>query len=236
MYDRRYREKVLAFEASGGLLNAALVMRDRETDSWWSIITGDAIGGELAGTPLKEIPAGEKARWGDWKRRYPDTKVLSVNGREHVGRDAYDDYFTSEKGFQGLSSSDKRLPDKESIYAFQIDRVPYAVPHSVIEGGAVFDVDGRELFLYREAGVVMRASTFAYVSEIGGEGSRFARVDGKWLDKVTGEVFSKETGFPVEWTDANNSGEEEKALARLGGFDTFWYIWSTTHQNVTILE
>ena len=30
-------------------MDASLVMRDRETDSWWSIMTSDAIGGELDG-------------------------------------------------------------------------------------------------------------------------------------------------------------------------------------------
>ena len=40
-------------------------MRDRETDSWWSIMTGEAIGGELQGAPLDELTNWEKARWGD---------------------------------------------------------------------------------------------------------------------------------------------------------------------------
>ena len=40
-------DEELNFEASGALLDASLVMRDRETDSWWSIMTSDAIGGDL---------------------------------------------------------------------------------------------------------------------------------------------------------------------------------------------
>jgi hypothetical protein len=41
-------------------MQATLVLRDRETDSWWSIMTSDAIGGELDGTDLEELPFGEK--------------------------------------------------------------------------------------------------------------------------------------------------------------------------------
>ena len=45
-------------------MKASLIMRDRETDSWWSIVTGDAIGGELipmgsAGAKAMAVVRGE---------------------------------------------------------------------------------------------------------------------------------------------------------------------------------
>ncbi len=91
MYGRRYDGKDLRFEASGGLMHAALVMRDKETDSYWSIMTGDAIAGDLKGTPLEEWPLGEKAQWGDWSARHPDTLVLSVNGEFAVPFSSFED-------------------------------------------------------------------------------------------------------------------------------------------------
>ena len=57
MYDRELGDRLLSFEASGALWQASLVMRDRETDSWWSIMTSEAIGGELDGADLVELPA-----------------------------------------------------------------------------------------------------------------------------------------------------------------------------------
>ena len=80
-------------------MDASLVMRDRETDSWWSIMTSDAIGGELDGTDLVELPRGEKVTWKDWRGRHPGTLVLSVEGEEHVENNPYDNYFTSESTF-----------------------------------------------------------------------------------------------------------------------------------------
>jgi hypothetical protein len=137
VYDRRYSGKELLFEPSGGLLNAGLVMRDRPTDSWWSIMTGVAIGGELEGTPLKEIAVSEKTQWGEWKRRYPTSKVWSIGGMEHDDTNPYDHYLGNTKTFRESKTPDKRLPDKESVYAFQMDGVTYAVPHALIFGGAV---------------------------------------------------------------------------------------------------
>jgi hypothetical protein len=238
VYDRRYHGNVLSFEASGGLMNSALVMRDRPTDSWWSIMTGKAIGGVLDGTALKEIPVSEKVQWGEWKRRYPATMVLSVDGVEHDDHDPYRRYFASERTFRDSSTPDTRLPDKESIYAFQLNGIVYAAPHAAIEGGSAFQLgNGREVFLYREPGSEMFASTFAYLAAVDGEKTRFILADGRWSDIATRTKFSKEDGFPSLGTNEGSGDESASAdLAKLEGFDTFWYIWSATHPGVIILE
>ncbi len=56
-FDRRVGDRVLDFGTSGNLRNSDLVMWDRQTQSWWQQITGDAIVGELTGTKLTLIPA-----------------------------------------------------------------------------------------------------------------------------------------------------------------------------------
>lgn len=231
MYDRRYAGKELLFEPSGGLLNAGLVMRDRPTDSWWSIITGNAIGGELEGTSLKEIAVSEKTQWGEWERRYPASQVWSVDGKEHVESNPYDHYFTNSRTFREVRTLDNRLRDKESIYAFQMDGVTYAVPHSAIFGGAVFRLEnGKEIFVHRQPGSEVYASTFAYVSDYEGKKSRFVHSDDGWVDSRSHAQFSGKAGFAIDQEDS-----EKGSLGRLSGFDTFWYIWSATHEDVTIL-
>ncbi len=82
MYSRRYDGQLLTFEASGGLINSSLVMQDRETNSYWAIMKGEAIAGLKKGTELAELPLGKKMKWKRWKRKHPDTLVLSVNGTE----------------------------------------------------------------------------------------------------------------------------------------------------------
>ncbi|NIS37845.1 DUF3179 domain-containing protein, partial [Candidatus Saccharibacteria bacterium] len=66
VYERVYQGKKLNFEPSGGLMHGSLVMIDFETESLWSILTGDAVGGELKGTKLKEMPVSQKMQWKDW--------------------------------------------------------------------------------------------------------------------------------------------------------------------------
>ena len=167
MYGRNYDGKDLRFEASGGLLHAALVMRDKETDSFWSIMTGDSIAGDFKGTRLEELPLGEKAQWQDWVALHPRTLVLSVEGREHVRSNPYDSYFGSDSGFRGLEASDARLGTKDPIYSFHLDGKPYAVPFEAFEEGAVFRVGEREVFLYRPRGVAIYYSTLAFQGAAG---------------------------------------------------------------------
>jgi hypothetical protein len=56
-------------------LHSALVMQDKETDSYWSIMTGDS---------LAELPLGVKSQWKDWVASHPDTVVLSVEGADEI--------------------------------------------------------------------------------------------------------------------------------------------------------
>lgn len=199
----------LTFEASGALLDASLVMRDRETDSWWSIMTSDAIGGSLEGAELQELPVSEKTTWGDWKRGHPDTVVLSVEGVEHVERNPYETYFTSEGTFRDLEIDDDRLAPKEPIFAFWLDGRPWAVPHAAIEGGAAFRLSsgdgGRERWVafHRAPGAAVYASSRGWA--------------------LDGEV--REVG-----------PEPPPGAEPLEGFDTYWYTWVSVNEESGLLE
>jgi hypothetical protein len=224
VYGRRYHGREVAFEPDGGLLNASLVVRDRETNSLWSILTGDAIEGELEGTRLDQWPAGEKVHWKEWRVRHPGTLVLSVDGREHIRSDPYEMYFESSVPFRGIEAKDPRLPSREPIFAFRLDEIRYAVPFSALEGGTVVRAAGGDLFLYRPDGAELHRSTLAFRSEEGA----FVRRDGAWEHAPSGARFGAEEGV--------FSGGHEPGPTRVEGLDTFWYMWSLTHPETLVLE
>ncbi len=198
-------------------MDASLIMRDRETDSWWSIMTSDAIGGDLNGTELVELPHGKKMTWKDWKARHPETLVLSVGGEEHVENNPYDNYFSSDGTFRNLKLNDKRLAAKDSIYSFWLNDEPYAVAHRSYEGGKLFKIkglDGQRLFLYRSPG----APIF--------EGSRAYLVD---------EQVAK-ANTQTDKLLAMAGSEEDNGIAVLPGFDTFWYSWVAVNENTHLIK
>jgi hypothetical protein len=188
-------------------------MRDRETDSWWSIMTSTAIGGALDGSELVELPVGEKAQWGDWRSRHPNTLVLSVDGVQHIPENHYDEYFASGGTFRDLLVEDQRLPPKEPIFGGWIDGRPQAVPHFRFEGGAVLELSaGRRLLLYRPDGASIFASSRVYLLPSAPEEGATAKA---LLERI----------------DAG-----ELAAQPVSGFDTFWYSWVTVNTDSAILD
>jgi hypothetical protein len=222
VYDREYAGKTVNFEASGGLLHSSLVMQDRETDTYWSIMKGEAIGGELKGEPLVELPVGSKMQWKDWVQLHPDTLILSVRGREDVPVNPYDDYFQDNDGFRGTRAKDSRLETKDPIYAFQYGGKPYAVPVRVVEDGKVFGLStGEKLFFYRPKNAPLFQSTAAFVSR----GKGFEKKGSVWIELDSGARFNE---------DKNEfQGDGVQALS---GFDTFWYNWSLTNPDTELLR
>ncbi len=204
-------------------MNASLVMRDFETDSYWAIMQGKSIAGEFKGTLLKELPFGKKAMWKDWLKEYPNTVVLSVNGQED-GRHDYQRYFSSPEGFRGSVAKDTRLRTKEPIFTFHWQEQSYAIPHSAIEGGKAFDLGEIKLFLYRPKGAAIFHSTTVYQSA----GSSFNNVDGVWIHDKSNCKFNLE--------NERFEGNEAACPQRFEGFDTFWYNWSLNNPETKLLQ
>ncbi len=230
MYDRNYAGKTLNFEPSGGLMNASLVMQDKQTDTYWSIMSGKAEAGELDGTALVELPVSEKMTWGEWYARHPDTLVLSVTGRgrdgqmttlQDPGSDAYGNYFATDGGFRGAEATDPRLDTKDQIHAFLHDGVAYAIDLRRVVGGKTFELqDGTEVLVYREAADPMFRGSSAFMSSAG-----FEQRGGSWFETSTGAEFNAIT------RDFGGA-----AVERLNGFDTFWYTWSLTHTDTELFR
>ncbi len=220
MYSRQYGDRELHFEASGGLVNSSLVMQDRETDSFWSIMQGRATAGELRGTRLVRLPGSQKARWREWRSRHPDTRVLSVRGRQYAP-DGYEHYWSDPNGFRGQNADDQRLASKAPIFAFEKNDTRYAIAHARIEGGLTLQLRGDfRLFLYRKKNAPLFESTEAFVSRAG-----FVRDGDRWIELETGAAFEPE-----------GSRFRGGRVRSLSGFDTFWYNWSLNNPDTILLE
>ena len=77
-YDPTVDGRALTFEThEPDAGNAAL--RDRETGSVWSVLTGEALSGELAGSRLEVLP-GFAVFWFAWSDYFPDTDVFEPEG------------------------------------------------------------------------------------------------------------------------------------------------------------
>ncbi|OGA62897.1 MAG: hypothetical protein A3G81_13365 [Betaproteobacteria bacterium RIFCSPLOWO2_12_FULL_65_14] len=114
-----------SFGVSGKLVSSNLVMYDRSTDSRWPQILGRAIDGRARGGRLEEFPV-VWTTWESWKKKHPQTKVLSrrTGFVRNYGRtgDPYGNYLGKDKGYYGSEQllfrpifEDKRLHPKAVV-------------------------------------------------------------------------------------------------------------------------
>ncbi len=131
MYDRQVTpDQALTFGVSGMLYRNGLIMFDRQTDSLWSHILGQAIAGEFEGTQLNFIPALQ-TDWQSWQELHPDTLVIDPR---LVGGDSYTNYYASEQaGVLGWQNPDERLLSKEYVLGVRLGGQARAYPFSVLD-------------------------------------------------------------------------------------------------------
>jgi hypothetical protein len=141
--------QVLRFGTSGLLRNSDLVMWDRQTESLWQQITGEAIVGQLTGSRLSFIPVSI-VPWEEFRSKFPGGKVLSrdTGFSRAYGTNPYTGYDTSVSPFLFTGEPDSRFPAMERVVALRIGGTSKAYPFSVIaKERAVNDVVGGQAVL-----------------------------------------------------------------------------------------
>jgi hypothetical protein len=141
-FDRRVGGRTLSFGTTGNLRNSDLVMYDRQTESWWQQITGQALVGKLTGTTLRAVPS-QILSWAQFKRLHPDGRVLSrQTGYDRpYGTNPYAGYDQPDSTPLELDRRlDRRLPPKERVVAVQTgDGTAVVYPFSRLSREAPID-------------------------------------------------------------------------------------------------
>jgi len=147
VFDRRVDGVAEEFGVSGKLWESNLLMYNRAAnsgnESLWSQVLGEAVVGAHTGKKLVVIPS-DIIRWSEWRRLYPNTKVLSTEtgATRDYGRDPYGDYYSSRSIMFGSSITDTRLHPKALVIGVEVDGVFKAYPLEALSVGATNDTVG----------------------------------------------------------------------------------------------
>ena len=113
---------------SGFLYRSNKLMYDHATRSLWSTLSGEPVVGPLAQRDLElEALYVVTTRWGEWRRRHPRTKVLSIDTgheRDYSEGAAYRDYFSTDKLMFAVPELDTRLKNKDEVLALRLPELP----------------------------------------------------------------------------------------------------------------
>jgi hypothetical protein len=234
-FDRRVDGRTLDFGTTGNLRDSDLVMWDRQTESWWQQITGDAIVGELTGKRLAVLPA-TTVSWSEFRRRYPQGQVLSreTGFLRDYGRNPYVGYDQIDQPpFLFPGTPDGRLPPMERVVAVSLNGEDLAVPYGVLQQRRVVEdkMGGRKIVVLYQPGTTsaLDGAAIATSRDVGAAAVYEAAVDGRDLTfRWQGDAFAdNETG--THWTllgQGTIGPLAGKRLAPVPHVIPFWFAWA----------
>ncbi len=140
-YIRKMKDELLILGVSGLLLNSALVLYDRESNSLISQVWSKGIVGQYSGKKLDQLPLVQ-TKLRNWIEKYPDTKILSKKTgfpkREKMyGKDHYSEYKTSEQIHFPVNKKDDLLHPKELVYIIEIEGTVWILQQSKLKGECI---------------------------------------------------------------------------------------------------
>lgn len=233
MYARDVNGQVLTFGVSGKLIMNGLVMFDRETNSLWAHINGQAVEGPLKGSELTIFPAIQTT-WEQWQSAYPESLVLDKRG-SHTS-DPYMSYYAgSSTGIIGETVQDLRLPAKELVVGVTLDGVFKAYPFSLLALDPVVNdtVNGVPLVVTFDESSAAGAVFNPVVEGIRLDFQNAGESVGSSLlieDRQTGTTWDPVTG------KAQHGPLAGATLERLASHYEFWFAWKDYRPETELYE
>ena len=133
MYSRKIADEVYTFGVSGKLYKSNVLIYDHQTESLWSQLMEKAVTGPLANSDLHKIPS-QRMTWEAWKRRHPETTVLSTNTgyKRDYSIDPYTGYYQLGGFMFPVGDVRNDLPAKTRILGIEINGSARAYPLDTI--------------------------------------------------------------------------------------------------------
>ena len=223
VYARELEGQEFTFGVSGKLIRNVLVMYDRETESLWSQLLGEAVEGELQGSTLEFLPSWHTT-WRQWKEMHPNTVALKkgFNG----SRDPYDSYYRSgSAGIITEKNLDRRLATKEFVLGVELDGAAVAYPFRVLNGEPVINdmVAGRDILVAFDA---QSATGVVFDRQLGDQTLSFEPTEGDSLTLIDNETNSFWEALSGRAVSGPLAGEQ---LDRVKSTTIFWFGWTDFH-------
>lgn len=235
VFKRNVQGQVYDFGVSGLLRNSDLVMYDRQSESWWQQITGEALVGALVGTRLEAVPSSTIS-FGDFRAAYPGGNVLSRDTGFHrdYGRNPYQSYDDNDsEPFLFNGRLDARLAPVDRVVTVEFGAESAAYPFSrLIDHPVVNDVVGHQpiAVFYRKGTLSPLDHSSIRDSKEVGAGVVFGRsLDGRVLTfELNGDAFrDRETGSTWDVTGVARSGTlAGRSLPAVVHGNHFWFAWA----------
>ena len=215
---------------SGFLYRSNKLMYDRATQSLWSTERGEPVLGPLADKGiLLSYESVVTTTWGSWRKRHPNTTVLSLDTghkRDYSEGAAYQEYFATDELMFNTPFNDQRLANKQEILALRFAAAPneqLAIDTDFLRKNPIYQNRiGRQSFI-----VFTDNSGANRVYDPGN--IEFVDYDG---EQVVKDRQGNRWKVGEEWLD-NEQGER---LNRLPYHRAFWFGWHAAFPKTRLIK
>ena len=214
---------------SGFLYRSNKLMYDKKTQSLWNTLWGRPVIGKLADEDIElERMSIVTTTWGEWKKRHPGTKVLSLNTghrRDYGEGVAYKQYFATDELMFTVPKLDKRLKNKDEVLGLvfvEHSDMPLAVSSSYLAKNPVYQssIGDREFVILTDNSGASRV----YESK----GKKFTGWDGQY-------TVSENNNTKWILTESKLVSPEGEILYRLPAHRAFWFGWYSAYPHTKLI-
>lgn len=232
VYDTLHNKKHYELGTSGFLYRSNKLMYDHETQSMWSTIEGKPVVGPLVGKGIQLKPLTVvTSTWGEWRKRHPDTTVLSLDTgfqRDYGEGVAYNSYFSTDRLMFAIPQEfeDKRLLNKDSILALRFGKGPkdkVAFAPKLLKKHPIYPHRHGDT----EVVVLTDRSGASRVYETKGQ------VFEKWDQGVK---LTDKNGLEWTLTEDALTSKSGQSLARFPSHNAFWFGWRSAYPETHLVQ
>lgn len=215
---------------SGFLYRSNKLMYDRATQSLWNTIKGAPVLGPLVGQDIAlQHRSVVTTSWGEWKRRHPKTKVLSLDTghtRNYAEGVAYHEYFATDRLMFNTPYSDQRLKNKDEVLALRFK----SNPHEQLAISVKFL---RENPVYNDT---IGTQNVLILTDPSGANRVYDPKDVVFTDFDGDSIIRDNSGQSWTLTESQLIAETGQVLERLPYHRAFWFGWHASYPKSRLVK
>ncbi len=215
---------------SGFLYRSNKLMYDKATQSLWNTLWGRPVVGKLVDKGI-ELERGSvvTTTWGEWKKRHPDTKVLSLNTghrRDYSEGAAYREYFATDDLMFNVPKLDKRLKNKDEVLGLvfpESSGKPMAISVDYLSKNPVYQNS-------------INNKRFVIFTDKSGAARVYESKDIRFKNWDFEDLVYDESGGLWNLNESKLVSSDGKVLNRLPAHRAFWFGWFSAFPDTALVN
>ena len=215
---------------SGFLYRSNKLMYDRATQSLWSTLWGKPVIGPLALSDVTlERMSVVTTTWGEWRRRHPDSQVLSLGtgfSRDYAEGAAYREYFATDELMFQVPMLDARLRNKDEILGLILPQhpgQPLAIAADYLAAHPVYQDQVGDL-------------RFVVFTDPSGANRVYQAQDLDFLRWDGRHTVYDAQGVSWRLDEAQLQAADGRVLHRLPAHRAFWFGWFSAYNHTRLVR